>query len=86
MLNKTWAFAVALALAAAPVSSLLAAAPGAGAPGAAGTSTGSAPAAAAETAGGTATASTPSAKKDAAGAQPSGYNEKSTTGDPASKK
>jgi hypothetical protein len=81
MLNKTWAFAVALALAAAPVSSLLAAAPGA-----AGTSTGSAPAAAAETAGGTATASTPSAKKDAAGAQPSGNNEKSTTGDPASKK
>jgi hypothetical protein len=30
MLNKTWAFVVALALAAAPVSSLLAAAPGAG--------------------------------------------------------
>jgi hypothetical protein len=33
MLNKTWAFVVALALAAAPVSSLLAAAPGAAAQG-----------------------------------------------------
>ena len=60
MLNKTWAFALALALAAAPISSLLAAGTPNGENATAGTAA--------------ANASTPAAKMDPAGAKPSSPN------------